>query len=434
MAVLGCIADDFTGASDAASFLVKGGMSVRLYNGIPVQQTAGGPAGTEPEENGGEEEPDETQAIVIALKSRTQETSAAVDDSLKAARFLLGQGVKQIYFKYCSTFDSTATGNIGPVADALMDLMKVPCTLLCPALPVNGRTVEDGKLMVNGVPLHESHMKNHPLTPMWDCRIHKLMEPQSRYGCRNLSLHGLDSQSCTDILKHFQSDIPFYIIPDYKSPEDGRTIASVFGQLPLLTGGSGLLEPLARLWTEKLSAQGKIPESGTEGKALLLSGSCSKATLEQIAWYQKQGHPCYQLDPHAMLEGRQTADDAWRFVAENSNDNNAVLVYSSDTPDKVKESQKLGTEKIAAMLEHAAADLASRAVNTGYTRIICAGGETSGAVTKGLGFTSYWMGESVAPGVPIMIPSERPDIRLILKSGNFGQEDFFGRALSMTLK
>ncbi len=156
MAVFGCIADDFTGASDAASFLVKGGMSVRLCNGISQMEDL-------PKED--------AQAIVIALKSRTQKTDEAVADSVRAAEFLLRQGVQQIYFKYCSTFDSTPEGNIGPVADALMELTGAPCTILCPALPVNGRTVEDGKLMVNGVPLHESPMKNHPLTPMWDCRI-----------------------------------------------------------------------------------------------------------------------------------------------------------------------------------------------------------------------------------------------------------------------
>lgn len=192
------------------------------------------------------------------------------------------------------------------------------------------------------------------------------------------------------------------------------------------------MEPLARQWTQKLSSRGEIPENATAGRALLLAGSCSKATLGQIAWYQKKGRPCYRLDPKDMLEGRQTVDDAWKFVEEHGGENDTVLVYSSDTPEKVREYQKLGTEKVAAMLEGAAAELAVRAVKAGYTRIISAGGETSGAVTKGLGFSSYWMGESIAPGVPIMVPAERPDIRLILKSGNFGQEDFFGRALEMT--
>lgn len=419
MAVLGCIADDFTGASDAASFLVKGGMSVRLYNGIPQENT----------------ETDEAQAIVIALKSRTQETKSAVEDSLSAARFLLSQGVQQIYFKYCSTFDSTPKGNIGPVADALMELMNAPCSILCPALPVNGRTVENGRLMVNGVPLHESPMKNHPLTPMWDCRIDKLMEPQSKYACKNLSVDEVKAFSVepwSGACGENSRPNPIYFIPDYIHPEDGEQIAEVFGQLPFLTGGSGILEPLARIWTRKLSGEGRIPESATAGKALLLAGSCSKATLGQIAWYQKQKKPCYKLEPKAMMEGHQTVEDAWNYIKEHSSEMETVLVYSSDTPESVKASQAMGVEKVAAMLEGAMAELAVRAVQAGFTRIILAGGETSGAVTKKLGYSSYWVGETVAPGVPIMVPIERTDIRLILKSGNFGQEDFFGRALRMT--
>lgn len=413
MAVFGCIADDFTGASDAASFLVKGGMSVRLYNGIPERPEDG----------------DSAQAIVIALKSRTQETAQAVDDSLRAARFLLNQGARQLYFKYCSTFDSTPKGNIGPVADALMDLMDVPCTILCPALPVNGRTVEHGHLMVNGVPLHESHMKNHPLTPMWDSSISRLMEPQSQWPC--IPMEDPSSFSLEKAAEKAGAR-RFYIIPDYKTTEDGRAIAAAFKSLPLLTGGSGLLEPLARLWSQELGGAAKIPESLVSGKALLLAGSCSQATLGQIAWYEAQKKPSYKLDPKALLEGRQTVDDAWQFIQEHENSSDAVLVYSSDTPEKVKEFQSLGAEKVASLLEDAAARLAVKAVKAGYTRIISAGGETSGAVTRALGFSSYLIGESVAPGVPIMVPAREPGVRLILKSGNFGQEDFFGRALSMT--
>lgn len=416
MAVFGCIADDFTGASDAASFLVKGGMSVQLYNGIPSPDTCA-------QNDSG------AQALVIALKSRTQQTEAAVADSLEAARFLLSQGVKQIYFKYCSTFDSTPEGNIGPVADALMQLTGSPYTLLCPALPVNGRTVENGHLIVNGVPLHESHMKDHPLTPMWDSRISSLMQPQSQYPCLEVSCDGIPA-----FLGEALPQTPFYLIPDYKQPEDGRTIANTFWQLPLLTGGSGLLEPLAEIWTRQLACQGSQPESATHGKALLLAGSCSKATLGQIAWYQAQDKPSYKLDPVAMLNGTQTVEDAWNFIQENTTDDTTVLVYSSDTPENVRKFQQLGAGKVAAILEGATAELASRAVKAGYTRIISAGGETSGAVTQALGYTAYWMGESVAPGVPIMVPVGSEEIRLILKSGNFGQEDFFGRALKMTAK
>lgn len=413
MAMLGCIADDFTGASDAASFLVKGGMSVRLYNGIPASSES--------------KKSDDVQALVIALKSRTEPTEKAVADSLAAAKFLKSQGVQQIYFKYCSTFDSTPEGNIGPVADALIRFTGAPYTLLLPSLPVNGRTVVNGDLYVYGVPLHESHMKNHPLTPMWDCKLMHLMSPQSQYLCRTLPREDFNAFDAAQ-----QENDPFYLVPDYETDEDGRAIAEKFWKLPLLTGGSGILEPLAAMWTREFSSAGEIPSSGVPGKGLLLAGSCSKATLGQIARYQEQGNPCYKLNPKDMLEGRQSIEDAWSFIQEHSSSTSTALVYSSDTPEKVKEFQKLGLEKVASLLENTTAELAKRAVDAGFTRIITAGGETSGAVTKGLGFTSYLMGESVAPGVPIMTPTTQPNLRLVLKSGNFGQEDFFQHALDMT--
>ena len=148
--LLGCVADDFTGASDAASFLQKAGMKTILLN--EVQQDVVIPM--------------DTEAIVIALKSRTIEKEKAVDDTLKAIKWLEGKGASKFYFKYCSTFDSTSEGNIGPVADAVMEYLGQEYTLLCPALPVNGRKVKEGKLYVKGVLLEESPMKNHPLTPM----------------------------------------------------------------------------------------------------------------------------------------------------------------------------------------------------------------------------------------------------------------------------
>ena len=223
---------------------------------------------------------------------------------------------------------------------------------------------------------------------------------------------------------------PFYIIPDYETEEDGERIVTSFGQLPLLTGGSGLLEPLAQSWSGKLVRRGKIPQSGTKGPALLLAGSCSKVTLDQIVWYQNRGWPSYKLNPPEMMNGTQTADDAWNFVKAHQGE--PVLIYSSDTPERIKEFQGLGKKKIAAILENTMAELAVRALRSGYTRIISAGGETSGAITKSLHFDSYWVGESIVPGVPIMVPSARPKVRLVLKSGNFGKEDFLGRALNMT--
>ena len=417
MPIFGCVADDFTGASDAASFLVKGGMSVQLFNGIPGKGSRVGEG---------------IQAIVIALKSRTQDTGEAVADTLRALGWLKEQGVERFYLKYCSTFDSTPKGNIGPAADAAMEFLGVSYTVLCPALPVNERVVMKGELYVGGVPLHESPMKNHPLTPMWDARIANLMKPQSKYSCVELWKEQMDRPA--DEIRAMLADRaggqePFYVIPDYQDMEDGERIVELFGDLALLTGGSGILEPLAKHLSRR---QDILPELDirAEGAAVLIAGSCSRATLEQIAHFQTHGGFSYKMDPMAMLEGRESLEDAWRFVRENWG--TPVLIYSSDTARNVKEVQQYGQERVAEMLEQAAAELAERAVAHGIRRVVVAGGETSGAVTKRLGFSSYRIGASVAPGVPVMVPMENEALRLVLKSGNFGQEDFFVRVLEMT--
>lgn len=417
MPVFGCVADDFTGAGDAASFLVKGGLSVQLFSGIPSE---------------GSRIAEGVQAVVIALKSRTQKKDEAVRDTMEAFQWLKEKGVQQFYFKYCSTFDSTPEGNIGPVLDAAMELLQVPCTVLCPALPVNGRVVQHGELYVNGVPLQESPMRNHPLTPMWDCGIARLMQPQSRYSCVELwkEQMGQDERAIWGWLSERSCGAEhYYIIPDYQDDGDGARIAELFGGLSLLSGGSGLLEPLARHISTQ-SRKGQAPDIRAAGAAILLAGSCSKATLGQIAYFQAHGGISYKIDPAALLEDPGQVDEAWDFVEAHWGA--PVLVYSSDTADNVKESQRLGQSRIADLLEQAAAELAERAVSHGIRRVIVAGGETSGAVTKRLGFSSYQIGQSVAPGVPVMIPMENPDIRLVLKSGNFGQEDFFERVLAMT--
>ena len=332
MPIFGCVADDFTGASDAASFLVKGGMSVQLFNGIPAKESRIAEG---------------IQAIVIALKSRTQDTGEAVADTMRSLGWLKEQGVEKFYLKYCSTFDSTPEGNIGPVADAAMEFLGVSYTVLCPALPVNGRVVRNGELYVGGVPLHESPMKNHPLTPMWDSRIAGLMKPQSKYPCVELWKEQMDrpaDEIRAMLTEQEDRQEHFYVIPDYRDMEDGERIVE--------------------------------------------------------------------------------------FVRENWGI--PVLVYSSDTARNVKEVQQYGQERVAEMLEQAAAKLAERAVAHGIRRVVVAGGETSGAVTKRLGFSSYQIGASVAPGVPVMVPMENETLRLVLKSGNFGQEEFFIKVLEMT--
>lgn len=441
--VWGCIADDFTGASDAASFFVKGGAQTILYNGVPKEALCDG----------------DCQAIVIALKTRTMEASAAREETLQAARWLRQQGAAQLYIKYCSTFDSTPEGNIGPVLDALLEEYQIPYTILCPALPVNGRVVRQGHLYVNGVPLHESPMKNHPLTPMWDSSIAGLMRPQSKYPCMNVTKEQYAmprERVLADIRAFGEASGHFYVIPDYETEEDARAIADLFGSLPVLSGGSGILMELARSVGREPARQGDVmpgcavseyavpgsvvPEcavqnyaggSGkTEGPAIMLAGSCSEMTRKQIAYAEEHGVVSMKIQPLELLKGEQTLEILWDFVKEHGGE--TVLLYSSDAPEQVRQVQETGKMQVAELLEQTIASLAKRAVEAGYTRIIVAGGETSGAVTRALDFDSFIIGESVAPGVPVMIPRKRQSMRLVLKSGNFGQEDFFLKALEFT--
>ena len=416
--LIGCVADDFTGASDAASFLAKSGMRTMLFNGVPKT-----------------EQSYEMDAAVIALKTRTEETGKAVEDSLEAVKWFQKQDACHIYSKYCSTFDSTPDGNIGPILDAILDECKEKSSIICPALPVNGRTVSQGKLYVNGVPLDESPMKNHPLTPMWESDLGKLMEPQSKYPCIKVTeeiMKGSKEEIEQYIAKESQGKEKFYLIPDYVKDEDAAKIAEVFGDMKVLSGGSGILTELGKKYCGKAEGAA-MPSSATEGRGIVLAGSCSQATLEQIRVFQEAGHYSCKIDPVKLLDGTDTPERIWPCVLEESQ-GKEILIYSSDTPEHVKKMQDIGKEKVANAIEKAISDLAVLAEKDGFRRIIVAGGETSGAVTKKMGYDAYLIGESIAPGVPVMIPAENPQIRLVLKSGNFGQPDFFLRALKMTAK
>ncbi|MDR3258660.1 MAG: four-carbon acid sugar kinase family protein [Fusobacteriaceae bacterium] len=415
--LFGCLADDFTGASDAASFLTENGTRVILYNGIP--------------DKNGIIEPN-CQSVVIALKTRTEEKNMAVSQSLKAAKWLKNHGAKKLYVKYCSTFDSTKDGNIGPIVDAILEEYNVPYTILCPALPVNKRIVKDGKLYVDGVLLHESPMSNHPLTPMWASEIKILIEAQSKYRAFNLEMDELfgEKEKLFSKLKDLSRENKhFYLIPDYHETEHGEKIIDLFGDLPLLTGGSGLMSHIAKKFFNICEKTQNNPvEDKIQSGAVILAGSCSVATLSQIADYQKKGGKSYQIYPLKLMYGEQKLEDIISLMQSSDN----LLIYSSAPSDEVKKVQANGKEKIAQMLEQAMATIAAAAIECGKYRIIVAGGETSGTITQKLGFKSYLIGKSIAPGVPIMTPLKNNKIRLVLKSGNFGQEDFFTRALEMT--
>ena len=405
MVLLGCIADDFTGASDMAAFLKEGGMRTLLLNGVPKAS---------------EKTDYAADAIVIALKTRTAETKAAVSASLEALRWLEGHGCRHFYIKYCSTFDSTPEGNIGPICDAAMEYLNVDRTLICPALPVNGRTVADGNVYVHGIPLQESSMKDHPLTPMRDCNLKRLMEAQSRYTCREI---GRDWHTA-DVESEQSSGVRCYIIPDCQTDRDAEEIVQAFGGWKLLTGGSGLAKPLARFLLEN-----QKKEQAAELHPLLLAGSCSVATRNQIAAFQAGGGKSIQITPAQLCSPSFDTVKLWQ-AAEAMLTAGPVLVYSSAAPEQVEEDRRKYGD-VSDKIEKTMASLAASAASSGVPGIIAAGGETSGAVTGALHQDAFWIGESIAPGVPLMVPVKNESLCLVLKSGNFGDKDFFAKALSV---
>lgn len=409
----GCIADNFTGALDAASFFYKGGLKTILYNDIPE-------AGTVPD--------NDTEAIVIALEIRNIDKNEAVDQALRAFEYLKSINVNQYYFKYCSTFDSAPEGNIGPVCDALVDAVGESKTILCPAIPDNKRTVERGRLFVNDIPLDESNMKNHP---MWDSEIAELMRTQSERPCINVDLEEMQEEDneVWNRLNAFEAqEGKYYIVPDYKSNKDAERIVELFGSLKLITGSSGIIEELAQ------KSRGEKPNNlnynVSDGKAIIISGSCSNTTIEQCEKFIDDGGKAFKIDAIRLLYDKITVGDLWNFISVNEDD--TVLIYSSESLENVKYNQRHGAKEISESLEMVMSEVAELVMHNGYTRIIVTGEETSGAITKKLGFNSYLIGDSVSPGVPIIIPTDNLDIRLVIKSGSLGNKDFFEKAIEMT--
>ena len=410
---LGVVADDFTGAGDAASFLRAAGLNTLLLSGVPRAEME-----------------EECDAVVIALKSRSAPVSQAVSESLEAFRWMERAGAQKLYFKYCSTFDSTPAGNIGPVADRMLEELGQPYTLLCPALPVNGRTVREGVLYVKGVPLAQSPMKDHPLNPMWASEIPSLMAPQSAYPCRAVSRREWQEGQLEDILAECRKQADhFYLVPDQETEEDARGLMARFGGLRFLTGGSGLMEAIAADCPR--TGAGSVPAQGAQGPAILLSGSCSRATQRQILRY-RQEHPSCALWAEKLLDGRQSYEELWAFYQEHQEQ--APLFYSAGASEPLMQGEEESRRDrwAAAVLERTLARLAQDALTQGARRLIVAGGETSGAVARQLGFEGYRIGDSVAPGVPVMVPLGSPQVRVVYKSGNFGEADFFEKALAMT--
>jgi uncharacterized protein YgbK (DUF1537 family) len=411
-ALLGCIADDFTGATDLANMLVRGGMRTVQTIGVPA-------AGTKIE----------ADALVVALKSRTIAPQEAVEQSLAALEWLRAQGCRQFFFKYCSTFDSTDRGNIGPVAEALLDALKDDFTIACPAFPENGRTIFRGNLFVGDVLLNESGMENHPLTPMTDPNLVRVLGRQvkSKVGLIRYDTIAKGAEAVRERIAALRGEGVRLAIADAVSDSDLYVLGKACADLKLITGGSGIALGLPQNFGQ-LSDTGHAADlPAIEGRAVVLAGSASKATNAQVAEW-RAGKPGFRVDPMALSRGENVVEQAIAFAQEHRGE--PVLIYATSTPDEVKAVQKeLGVEKAGHLVEAALAAIASGLRDLGVRKFVVAGGETSGAVVQALDVRTLRIGPQIDPGVPATQSIGEAPLALALKSGNFGGTDFFAKAL-----
>lgn len=402
---LGCIGDDFTGSSDLANTLAKGGMRAVQYTGIPSEPAAA-----------------HVEAGVVALKSRSVDPKEAVSQSLAALDWLRDQGCTQFFFKYCSTFDSTPDGNIGPVADALADALDAHKIIVCPAFPGAGRSIYQGHLFVADRLLNESGMEAHPLTPMTDADIRRWLAPQTKFGLGHVGAGDVfaGASAISGALQAGHDAGQRLFVVDAIRDEDLIEIGRAARDLPLVTGGSGVALGLPANFG---AVPGPVPWRGQTGKVAALSGSCSTATRAQVASHAAR-HPTREIVAGEVIEGRLSAEALtdWLLAAEG-----IPLAYSSADPEVVRAVQdEHGRERSAEALEGFFAEVSRLLVARGLTKLITAGGETSGAVVEGLGLGALEIGPEIDPGVPALRASE--DLAIVLKSGNFGAEDFFEKA------
>jgi uncharacterized protein YgbK (DUF1537 family) len=423
--LLGCIADDFTGATDLANNLVRSGMRTVQTIGVPTDQQA-----------------INADAIVVALKSRTIPAKDAVKQSLQAYKWLKAQGVEQIYFKYCSTFDSTHEGNIGPVTEALMDAIygaDQGFTIACPAFPENNRTIFKGHLFVGDVLLSDSGMRNHPLTPMTDANLVRVMQSQTH---RKV---GLVEQSCVAAgpdairarIKALQAEGFGIAVIDAVSNQDLMQMGQALADMPLVTAGSGVAIGLPQNWKARgvLKASSKADTlQAARGFQAVLSGSCSVATNAQVMHWRQSGKPAFAIDPLVVASGTDLVTQAVHWATPLLSQG-PVLIYATAEPNTVKAIQdKLGVAKAGELVESTLSSIAKGLVQAGVRQLVVAGGETSGAVVQALEVERMVIGPQIDPGVPwtsVTSPVCNGDtVHVTLKSGNFGTNDFFEKSFA----
>lgn len=412
--LLGCIADDITGATDLALTLKRSGMRTIQVMGVPAD-----PAPLE-----------KFDAVVVALKSRTNDAAEAVSWSLTSADILHRAGARQLFFKYCSTFDSTDNGNIGPVAEALIEKIDGEVAFVCPAFPTNKRTIYQGHLFVGDQLLSDSPMKDHPLTPMRDSNLVNVMQRQTHLpvGLVPFDVVAKGAATIDTAVTDAVKDGKRFLVIDAITDDHLMAIGKAAAGHKLITGGSGVGLGLADNFVAAglmAKSEADAPMHAKPGHQAILSGSCSAATRGQIAAAKVAGLPMRQIDPLELATDRDKPQNFIAFARENAGEK-PVLIYSSADPDVVAAVQaELGREKAGALVENAMGEIAKGLVAEGVTQLIVAGGETSGAVIAALDVTAIEIGPEIDPGVPWTKSLDDRGLVLALKSGNFGAERFF---------
>ncbi len=426
-AILGCIADDFTGATDLANNLVRAGMRTVLTVDVPAKDDS-----------------IDADAIVVALKSRTISAEEAVVQSLHACRWLRRQGVRQVYFKVCSTFDSTAQGNIGPVISALMDEVSCDFSVVAPAFPDNDRTVFQGHLFVGNLLLSDSGMRNHPLTPMTDANLVRFLQMQladNKQHTVGLIDYRTVTQSAGAIrqrINDLRSQGMSIAIADTVGNDDLGRLAAALHEEPLVTASSGLGTSLPAEWGFSPSLpSGELPPAG--GRKAIISGSCSTATNSQVLHFIQRGGAAHSLDPLQIASDCDAQIDqtlAWVDSCWKGNPSLPVLVYSTAQPAAVKAAHaQLGVGRSGEIVEYALSAVVRGLVDRGVGRLVVAGGETSGVCVRALNIQQMQIGPQIDPGVPWCYAaspvSPQGSLHIALKSGNFGSQDFFSKAFAL---
>ena len=416
---LGCIADDFTGATDLANMLVKGGLKTIQLLGNPSK----------------EDVVPSVDAVIIALKTRTIPVEEAIEQSLQALNWLKNAGAKQFFFKYCSTFDSTDEGNIGPVIDALMEALETQFTIACPAFPETERTIFKGHLFVGDKLLSDSPMKDHPLTPMTDSNLVSTLSRQTSQKVGLVEYKDIlaGPSAIRKAFDQLQKEDVAIAVTDVLNDEHLYFLGEAVKDFKLITGGSGIALGLPSQFKSRNNHQEETRAHSLPkvlGKEIVLSGSCSEMTLAQVDEFSKR-YSTLKLNPIELAENNSALANAVNWVIQ-AKVEEPILVYASAPPDAVKQAQKkLGRDLASSTVENALAKIALAAVQNGFRRIVVAGGETAGAVVSNLGIKGIMIGEQIDPGVPTTVSIGDPSIGLVLKSGNFGSADFFEKAFKV---